>query len=84
MNASPVWIIAKRELDSFFDSLVAYILLIAFWPLPEYLPGCKDQIFSFENKPIYKSFLALLTGLCFLYSSFDHASIGRRKEDRND
>ena len=27
---SPSWIIAKRELNSFFDSLVAYILLIAF------------------------------------------------------
>jgi len=25
-----VWIIAKRELDSFFDSLVAYIMLVAF------------------------------------------------------
>ena len=27
---SAVWIIAKRELNSFFDSLVAYIMLIAF------------------------------------------------------
>lgn len=27
---NPVWIIAKRELNSFFDSLVAYILLVAF------------------------------------------------------
>lgn len=27
---SPVWIIAKRELNSFFDSLVAYIMLVAF------------------------------------------------------
>jgi ABC-2 type transport system permease protein len=27
---SPIWIIAKRELNSFFDSLVAYIMLIAF------------------------------------------------------
>ena len=27
---SPSWIIAKRELNAFFDSLVAYILLIAF------------------------------------------------------
>lgn len=27
---NPVWIIAKRELKSFFDSLTAYILLIAF------------------------------------------------------
>lgn len=26
----PIWVIAKRELNSFFDSLVAYILLIAF------------------------------------------------------
>lgn len=26
----PVWVIAKRELNSFFDSLVAYIVLIAF------------------------------------------------------
>ena len=25
-----VWIIAKRELDSFFDSLIAYILLVLF------------------------------------------------------
>ncbi len=30
MNTNPVWIIAKRELASYFDSLVAYILLIAF------------------------------------------------------
>lgn len=30
MNANPIWIIAKRELASYFDSLVAYILLIAF------------------------------------------------------
>lgn len=27
---NPVWIIAKKELSSFFDSLTAYILLIAF------------------------------------------------------
>ncbi len=27
---SPVWIIAKKELHSFFDSLVAYIMLVAF------------------------------------------------------
>ena len=27
---NPIWIIAKRELNSFFDSLVAYIMLIAF------------------------------------------------------
>lgn len=26
----PIWIIAKRELKSFFDSLIAYIMLIAF------------------------------------------------------
>ena len=27
---NPIWIIARRELNSFFDSLVAYIMLIAF------------------------------------------------------
>ena len=27
---NPVWIVAKRELRSFFDSLVAYIMLVAF------------------------------------------------------
>lgn len=27
---NPVWIIAKKEFNSFFDSLIAYILLIAF------------------------------------------------------
>jgi len=27
---NPIWIIAKKELSSFFDSLIAYILLIAF------------------------------------------------------
>lgn len=27
---NPIWIIAKRELSSYFDSLVAYILLVAF------------------------------------------------------
>ena len=27
---NPVWIIAKKELNSFFDSLIAYILLISF------------------------------------------------------
>ena len=27
---NPIWIIAKRELNDFFDSLIAYILLIAF------------------------------------------------------
>ncbi|MEZ4684956.1 MAG: hypothetical protein R3B47_02490 [Bacteroidia bacterium] len=26
----PIWIIAKRELQSFFDSLTAYILLVLF------------------------------------------------------
>ncbi|MEQ9148760.1 MAG: ABC transporter permease, partial [Cytophagales bacterium] len=28
MNA--IWIISKRELQSFFDSLIAYIMLVAF------------------------------------------------------
>lgn len=27
---SPVWIIAKKELNSFFDSLIAYVILVAF------------------------------------------------------
>lgn len=27
---NPIWTIAKRELNSFFDSLIAYILLVAF------------------------------------------------------
>ena len=27
---NPIWIIAKRELNSFFDSLVAYVVIIAF------------------------------------------------------
>ena len=27
---NPIWIIAKRELNSFFDSLVAYLIIIAF------------------------------------------------------
>lgn len=27
---NPVWVIAKRELSSYFDSLIAYIILIAF------------------------------------------------------
>jgi ABC-2 type transport system permease protein len=27
---NPTWVIAKRELESYFDSLVAYILLVAF------------------------------------------------------
>lgn len=27
---NPVWVIAKRELNSYFDSLIAYIILIAF------------------------------------------------------
>lgn len=27
---NPVWVITKRELNSFFDSLIAYIILIAF------------------------------------------------------
>ncbi len=30
MFSSPIWIIAKKELNSFFDSLTAYLLLIAF------------------------------------------------------
>jgi ABC-2 type transport system permease protein len=30
INMKPVWIITKRELHSFFDSLIAYILLILF------------------------------------------------------
>ncbi|MCP3933147.1 MAG: ABC transporter permease subunit [Bacteroidetes bacterium] len=27
---NPIWVIAKRELNSYFDSLIAYIILIAF------------------------------------------------------
>src|SRR5579872_368419 len=27
---SPIWVIARRELASFFDSLIAYILLVLF------------------------------------------------------
>ena len=30
IDMNPTWVIAKRELDSYFDSLVAYILLVAF------------------------------------------------------
>ncbi|HHH49418.1 MAG TPA: ABC transporter permease, partial [Saprospiraceae bacterium] len=47
---SPVWIIAKRELNSFFDSLVAYIIIIAFLAFSGYFTwlGGSDIFFRKE------------------------------------
>ena len=55
---SPISIIAKKELASFFDSLTAYIML----DLVAFLLGSLAQMFLLGKKQIYKYFLVSQNG----------------------
>ena len=64
---NPVWTIAKRELGSFFDSLVAYLLLVAFLAFSGIMTwlagndifyrGQADLLVFFYNAAYYSLFL---------------------------
>jgi len=47
---NPIWIIARRELGSFFDSLIAYILLIAFLGFSGYFTWMSSNADVFFRK----------------------------------
>ncbi len=72
-----IWIITKRELQSFFDSLTAYIMLIAFLGfsgLFTWLYG--SDIFFLLSRQACRPSLAFLTGHCsFFYPGAHHASV---------
>jgi ABC-2 type transport system permease protein len=53
-----IWTIARRELNVFFDSLTAYILLVVFWHLQEHLPGCLWPMCSL-NQASMQSFFSV-------------------------
>lgn len=60
-----IWIIAKRELRTFFDSLIAYILLVVFLVLTGFL----TWIYGINNGDIFSSGVASLRWF-FYYAQF--------------
>lgn len=79
-----ILIIARRELGVFFDSLIAYILLIVFLGLSGFftwITGNGDVFFT--GRSLYKAvFYHRFLDALLLYSSPNYAYVGRRKENR--
>ena len=80
---SAIWIIAKRELNSFFDSLVAYIMLIAFLGFSGFFTWLfGSDIFLVKEASLQVFFGVAFWTLVFLHTGHYHASIGRGEKDR--
>jgi ABC-type transport system involved in multi-copper enzyme maturation permease subunit len=57
-----VWTIAKKELNSYFDSLIAYILLVLFLGFSGFFTWLFGVMFFTRVRPVWPHFLAWLTG----------------------
>lgn len=63
-----IWIITKRELQSFFDSLIAYIILILFLGFSGFFTWLFGSDIFLVGQASLQSFLAFLTGRYFSLS----------------
>lgn len=59
MGMKKIWIIAKRELNAFFDSLMAYILLVAFLGFTGFFTWLLVADVFFNNQASLQSFFAV-------------------------
>ena len=66
------WIITKRELASFFDSLTAYVMVVLFLGLSGIFTWLVGSNIFVNNQANMAVFLVLPIGHFFLYTCFDH------------
>ena len=64
---NPVWIIARRELNSFFDSLVAYIVIIAFLGFSGYFTWLSGSDIFFRKEADLKVFFQIAFWTLFFF-----------------
>ena len=62
-----IWIIAKRELQSFFDSLIAYILLIAFLGFSGFFTWLYGRDIFLVNQASLQSFFGIAYWTLFFF-----------------
>ncbi|MCK4661373.1 MAG: ABC transporter permease subunit [Bacteroidales bacterium] len=62
-----IWIIAKRELQSFFDSLIAYIMLIAFLGFSGFFTWLYGGDVFFVNQASLQSFFGIAYWTLFFF-----------------
>ncbi len=63
----PIWIIAKRELNSFFDSLIAYILLIVFLGLSGFFTWLYGSDIFFIGQATLQPFFSIAYWTLFFF-----------------
>jgi len=80
-----IWVITKREFQSFFDSLIAYIMLVLFLGFSGFFTWLYgSDIFLVGQASLEGFFKIGFWTLFFFHSGTDDALAGRRKENRND
>ena len=62
-----IWIIARRELNAFFDSLVAYILLIAFLGFSGYFTWLGGSDIFFRKQADLQVFFSVALWTLFFF-----------------
>ena len=63
----PIWIIAKRELSSFFDSLMAYIIIILFLGISGFFTWIQGSDIFFVNQASLQSFFGIAYWTLFFF-----------------
>ena len=72
-----VWIIAKRELSSFFESLIAYIMLVLFLGFSGFFTWLLgSDIFMVGQASLESFFCNRLLDTFLFHSGIDNAVIG--------
>jgi ABC-2 type transport system permease protein len=63
----PVWIITKRELNSFFDSLMAYIMIVVFLGFSGFFTWIQGADVFFINQASLQSFFSIAYWTLFFF-----------------
>lgn len=63
----PIWIIAKRELSSFFDSLMAYITIVLFLGISGFFTWIQGADVFFVNQASLQSFFSIAYWTLFFF-----------------
>ena len=63
----PIWIIAKRELNSFFDSLMAYITIVLFLGISGFFTWIQGADVFFINQASLQSFFGIAYWTLFFF-----------------
>lgn len=77
---SKVFVIARKEFGSFFDSLVAYILLAAFLGFSGFFTWIQGSDIFMRREADLEVFFSVARWTLFLYSCVDDENGGWRKK----